>query len=598
MNILKISALLLGMCGLAQGTALSLTPSLPTPALVGQMITWQANVVGPGDFRFRFRVRAIEAVSDKSRRRRSSSDFHMVRDYSRTALLDWTAADHEGYYEIEAAAKNLTTGDVALTSLVYQFSPRVSGTTIAVSPTIHPLVFLFSAPPCVPGARMHVEFRSGLDLPRSTPSEDCVAGQSMNFYLAGLFADTDYQAQSVTESGSQTTWSGFVSFHTGLLPQLPFTQAPIIPAPPGATQPILLAAAAGGQIATDLSGRVVWYNPAPFIWATRPVSGGYLWGVMEFGDQDITHQAIREVDLTGMTVLETNAERVNEQLTALGKRRISGFHHEVRPISGDRIVALAGVEQLLTDVQGPGTKDVIGDMIVVFDRNLNVVWTWDTFDFLDVTRMSTTKDVCTPASSACSPFYLASTANDWTHGNSVQETPDGQLLFSSRHQDWLIKIDYSGGTGSGNVLWRLGRDGDFTPLSTNPSPWFSHQHDANFEASNPSQLLVFDNGNTRPNPDGSHSSRGQVMQLDANKRTATSLLIADLGVYSAAVGSAQRLENGNYHFNAGFVSGPAGLGAIAFEVNPAGQVVFKMQTNNGLYRSFRMSDMYAAADSL
>ena len=49
------------------------------------------------------------------------------------------------------------------------------------------------------------------------------------------------------------------------------------------------------------------------------------------------------------------------------------------------------------------------------------------------------------------------------------------------------------------MLWRLGLDGDFTispPISpTNPYPWFSHQHDANYLDG--STLAVFDNGNTR-----------------------------------------------------------------------------------------------------
>ena len=30
--------------------------------------------------------------------------------------------------------------------------------------------------------------------------------------------------------------------------------------------------------------------------------------------------------------------------------------------------------------------DVLGDMIVVFDEDLQVVWSWDTLDHLDVSR--------------------------------------------------------------------------------------------------------------------------------------------------------------------------------------------------------------------
>ena len=181
-------------------------------------------------------------------------------------------------------------------------------------------------------------------------------------------------------------------------------------------------------------------------------------------------QIIRKFDLVGMTLLETNASRVNEQLKAQGKPVISGFHHEVRSISGGRIAVLAGTEKIVTDVQGPGAVDVLGDMIVILDQDLNVIWTWNSFDNLDVNRSAPLGEICPNA--GCPAFYLANKANDWTHGNAIQETSDGSLLYSARNQDWLIKLFYDGGTGDGHIIWRLGRDGDFQVNSTDPFPWF------------------------------------------------------------------------------------------------------------------------------
>src|SRR5262249_23542339 len=143
-----------------------------------------------------------------------------------------------------------------------------------------------------------------------------------------------------------------------------------------------------------------------------------------------------------------------------------------------RILALAASERILTDVQGPGDVDVLGDTIVVLDANLQLLWAWDTFDHLDTHRVALQGETCVQAANGCDTFYLAPTANDWTHGNSLQLTPDGNILYSSRHQDWVIKIDYRNGEGNGDILWRLGKDGDFQMLSDDPSPWFSHQHDA------------------------------------------------------------------------------------------------------------------------
>jgi len=216
---------------------------------------------------------------------------------------------------------------------------------------------------------------------------------------------------------------------------------------------------------------------------------------------------------------------------------------------------------------------------------------------MDVTRASTTNDKCTLANSGCAPFYLATSANDWTHGNSVQATPDGQLLFSARHQDWLLKIDYSNGLGTGNVLWRLGLAGDFTYLSSDPYPWFSHQHDANFLTSNPFRLIVFDNGNVRATKNGGNS-RGQVIELDSTQRTAKLILNVDLGVLGIAVGSAQALQNGNYHFDAGNVIENGTFAAYSFEVDPTGKILFKARAPALLYRTFRMTDMYADAEPL
>ena len=109
---------------------------------------------------------------------------------------------------------------------------------------------------------------------------------------------------------------------------------------------------------------------------------------------------------------------------------------------------------------------------------------------------------------------------------------------------------------------------------------------------NPSRLLVFDNGNQRVVQGGVVHSRGQVLELDETNRTAKLVLNADLGVLSMAVGSAQALHNGDYHFEAGFVSSKGQLFGFSIEVDPSGQAIATLQASSGLYRSFRMTDIY------
>src|SRR5262249_48354371 len=158
------------------------------------------------------------------------------------------------------------------------------------------------------------------------------------------------------------------------------------------------------------------------------------------------------------------------------------------------------------------------------------------------------------------------------------------LVVSLRHQDWVIKIDYDNGAGDGRIIWRLGQDGDFTVNSTDPNPWFSHQHDAHFI--DDATLIVFDNGNTRRASDPNADSRGQVWTLDENSQTATLAFNVDLGNYSDRVGSAERLSNGNYCFTSGFIVTPP-AGGQSIEVLPDGTPTYVLQLPGvALYRSF------------
>jgi hypothetical protein len=177
------------------------------------------------------------------------------------------------------------------------------------------------------------------------------------------------------------------------------------------------------------------------------------------------------------------------------------------------------------------------------------------------------------------------------HSNSVSYTTDGHFIMSVRHQDWVIKIDYANGAGTGNIIWRLGKDGDFTINSSDPFPWFSHSHDAEYELGGNELLSIYDNGNTRRALNPTANSRGQAYRINEISRTATLELNADLGIYAPAVGAAQRLLNGNYHFTSGFTTIPGQ--SRSHEVNPSGVRIYELDTINSIdYRSFRMRDMY------
>ena len=209
-------------------------------------------------------------------------------------------------------------------------------------------------------------------------------------------------------------------------------------------------------------------------------------------------------------------------------------------------------------------------MVIVLDQDFQVEWVWDPFAWLDTDRLSA----------------LGEGPADWMHANAIAWSPaDGNLLVSMRSLDWVIKIQYADGAGDGHVIWRLGQDGDFAIHSSDPSPWFSHQHDARYI--DDTTLLLFDNGNTRQSKDPAANSRGQELVLDEETMQATLVVNADIGNFAFAVGSAERLPNGNFGFT-------SGIAQQTIEVLPDGTKTYVLAMNKpGLqYRSYIYGSLY------
>jgi arylsulfate sulfotransferase len=550
---------------------------------LGTAIQWTADPdnSGVGTFWYRYRVQT------------PAGNLHLIRDFGPDPELTWSTIEGEGFYQMELTTRNLDTGETSVTTANVLFTPLAKDTPV-LTRTVHPLVMIYSAPPCPAGSTITVNYAGPSGVTEQTHKKTCEDGSTMNFYVAGLRQESMYQMWHVISTpGAPQQASTPIPIFSGLaIP--PFTGYTVrIPNGKPVSPVLLQSALLEPIVATDLDGNVIWYYSGTLSFLTRPEGDGRFLGIYESGTADPGHQLFREFDLAGNTLLETNAARVNEQLAALGQQPIGGFHHEARALPDGNIVVLASNERILTDVQGPGDVDVIGDTILVLNRNLEVVWSWNAFDHLDPARGAILDEKCTPVGAGCAPFYLAPVSNDWLHGNAVQLTSDGNLLYSARHQDWVIKIDYENGAGNGQILWKLGKDGDFQYASDDPYPWFSHQHDPNFDLTDPTMLYVFDNGNTRAYADPSAHSRGQALHIDEDARTASIVLNADLGDFSMAVGSAAKLSNGNYHFDLGFILSDTGPTSANVEVDPSGKIIYEIQAHTPLYRTFRLTSLYA-----
>jgi hypothetical protein len=421
--------------------------------------------------------------------------------------------------------------------------------------------------------------------------------------------NTNYQVATGT---SVATGPKNLPFTTGALPAtIPFPTitlpvAATVQADPTQTMILHDFLAPSFPVATDLSGNVVWYYPKAAAnptgentLVTRLLPQGTLLlisnGVGASNASQTLTQILRLIDLAGNTVRETNASRISEQLLAMGTDPITAIHHEGIVLPNGNTAIFGSVERILpAGVQAAAPVDVIGDMIVVLDTNWQVVWFWNCFDYLDNTRKALLGETCANGQPGCPPVNLAAIANDWTHSNSIFYQPlDGSLMISVRHQDWVVKIDYGNGTGTKNILWRLGLGGDFAMSSGDPYPWFSHQHDAGFEIGGNQILTVFDNGNTRRTVFPSATSRGQTLLVDELHKTASLLVNVDLGVFAFALGSAQRLPNGNFMYQPGiFPFGAPPTFSQTIEIFGGTTQVLNMQGPTS-YRSWMLSSLYA-----
>lgn len=568
--------------GAVWAISVTVDPARPSPLPVGERQTYTATArdAGAGEVWYRFRVRP------------EGGEFRLVRDFAPGASMEWATLDGEGLYEIEVTARTDANPAEAVAVVTQELTARVEpGGGPGVYPTPNALVWIFSAPACEAGAVAYVEFTREGGPPQVSSPRACDGVHSVNLYLAGMPQDTAYSARLMVNGPEGTVAGESVEFHTGTVNEeelsLPARRLLAGPSSPAYEGVVLNSPIGAPFYATDLAGNLVWYYPRPIGFITRPHLGGTYLSITWTNNPVRSEQVAREFDVAGITLWETNAAILSERLRALGYPATSGFHHEALRLPDGRILLLAGVEKRVPELDN---KNVMGDMIIVVDQEMNIHWVWNSFDHMDVKKEAILGELCLN-NGACPPVFDGGVATDWLHTNSVQHTSDGNLLLSVRHLDWAVKIDYQDGYGTGAVLWRLGKDGDFQIDSTDPYPWFSHQHDVGFLPGSDRYLLAFDNGNTHREVNAQANSRGQLYEIDQEARTAKLLMNADLGGYSFALGSSQRLRSENYHFNSGWTLVGGRPTSTAVEVDPSGRIVYALESGAAVYRSFRMEDI-------
>lgn len=603
-TLFSLLIILLIGSGLPSG-AMALTATLnvsqPPPRGVGTEIMLQTVVDGAdpaADLRYRYDFSL------------DGGPWTLLSDFSTSAYFLFSRLD-EGVYQLRTTVTDKTTQSGAMATIIYALTGQATGGDPVVVGTGHPLVALFSAAPCPVGSALRVRFWAQSDGPpgTATPFKTCDGIKSMNLLIAGMREDTDYVLLPQVLIGGTGLFSGTpIPFRTGIAPGIVRDYAVTTPAGSSTSTKdgvllvggVLREPATRIYFATDLAGNPIWYFDRVAIQGqgngafrlTNPVNGGTF---LFIGTRDdLPGTLLQEVDLLGDVVRETNAEVVNEQLAAMGFGPMLAFHHEALRLDNGHTVALAYNERILTDIQGPGDVNVLGDMIIALDENFQVTWAWDAFDKLDITEMAVLGETCTPDEPGCPAFFSTEIANDWTHSNALgYSRADGNLVISVRHHDAVYKVDYADGAGTGDIVWRLGEGGDFQIVADEGEayPWFSHQHDTHYEDG---MFLVYDNGNTRQAQlGGLENSRAQAYvldELDPPNLAAHLVGNFDLGSYNAAVGSIRRLSNGNFFATNGFIN--FGAEHEMLEITPSGARSWALGGPDIVYRGYRMYSLY------
>ena len=204
-----------------------------------------------------------------------------------------------------------------------------------------------------------------------------------------------------------------------------------------------------------------------------------------------------------------------------------------------------------------------------FDLDHNLIFDWDASEHLNIFDYTNIL------------LYEGVGNLNWMHGNSIDiDENDNTFVLSNRASDEIIKISRI----TGEIIWILGGPLNEFQIINDPLNGTMGQHDVTkLENGN---LLIFDNGIYGIYP----ASRVIEYEIDEINKTAT-LVWEFQNPYnhlSRAMGSAQRLPNGNTLINWGIVQILGiSLGTNIMEIDYEKNIVLEIQYDN--YQSYKVT---------
>ena len=281
----------------------------------------------------------------------------------------------------------------------------------------------------------------------------------------------------------------------------------------------------GMLIAIDHAGRIRWMRKMPYRTAgiERLKSGNLFVHDTEFCSSEIAMDGT----LINAWYAQQRSQGPHDSATPVA---VQSLHHQPHEMPNGNFLAVSGHSRFVKDwpasVHNPenekADKHIVGDKVIEFTPEGELVWEWDSFDYLDVHRIG--------YDALDAYWHVRGFPNhgDWTHCNGVAyDEANDQVLLSLRLQDCIIAIDKA----SGQINWILGDHAGWdderakkllTPVGE-PFRWPWHGH--NPRMTGPNQFVMFDNGiyQARPGsprvPFHKSFSRGVEFKVDAQAMT-------------------------------------------------------------------------------
>lgn len=284
----------------------------------------------------------------------------------------------------------------------------------------------------------------------------------------------------------------------------------------------------GIQFMMDDLGDIVWYSISDST-LSRPFNIGSDFSYMSQSKKNMFH----EISFNADTLFSKNTES-------------KILHHDI--LKNDSIYVALTYEYL-----NYATNDydsLIGDGIIVFDLKGNTIWQWNIFDHLNPVDEN----------------YMV--REDWSHANAIDVDYDGNYLVSFRNFDQIWKIH----SVSGEILWKLGIDGDF---NLSDPDIFLQQHAIHKISTN--EYLLFDNGLK----DIRNTSRAFSFSINLEKKKIynTKSVFLPYDLFSFKQGSVYLIDDNNYLFS-------SSVNNRTVITNNEGEILWDLSSDHSYYRVY------------